>query len=154
MLLSIIIIIITFVTMEGVAWATHKYLMHGALWFLHIDHHQPKPHYRFQLNDLYFVIFAIPALVLLYLGREQWMTDIRFAIGVGITLYGMAYFLVHDVMIHGRFLWFKNVDSTYFKAIRKAHHAHHRHRDKEDGESFGMLWAPWKHFKSIEKSKS
>ena len=25
--------------MEFVAWATHKYLMHGLLWKLHQDHH-------------------------------------------------------------------------------------------------------------------
>ncbi len=154
MLYSIIVIIITFAVMEWVAWATHKYVMHGLLWFLHIDHHQPEPHYRFQRNDAFFLIFAVPALILLYLGREHWTTDLRFAVGVGITLYGAAYFLVHDVMIHGRFLWFKDIDHPYFKAIRKAHHAHHRHRGKEDGESFGMLWAPIKYFRNSKKSQS
>lgn len=154
MFLSIIIVLVTFFIMEVVAWATHKYLMHGALWFLHIDHHQPEPHYRFQRNDAFFLIFAVPALILLYLGRENWMTDIRFAIGTGITLYGIAYFLVHDVLIHGRFRWFKNIQHPYFKAIREAHHAHHRHRGKEDGECFGMLWAPLKYFTKKKKQVS
>ena len=154
MFLSIIVVIVTFIVMEVVAWATHKYLMHGALWFLHIDHHQPEPHYRFQRNDAFFLIFAVPALILLFLGRENWMTDIRFAVGAGITLYGIAYFLVHDVLIHGRFRWFKNIQHPYFKAIREAHHAHHRHRNKEDGECFGMLWAPMKYFTNKKKQKS
>ena len=33
------IIIVTFFLMEGVAWAAHKYIMHGFLWHLHEDHH-------------------------------------------------------------------------------------------------------------------
>lgn len=140
--------------MEGVAWAVHRYLMHGLLWFLHIDHHQPVPHYRFQWNDAFFLIFAVPAIILLYLGRENWMTDYRFAIGLGITLYGVAYFLVHDVFIHGRLPWLSRLRSPYLKGIREAHHAHHRHRGKEDGECFGMLWAPGKFFKSRKKSQS
>ena len=27
-----------FLTMEGVTWCTHKYVMHGFGWFLHEDH--------------------------------------------------------------------------------------------------------------------
>ena len=30
-----------FITMEGITWCTHKYVMHGFGWFLHKDHHQP-----------------------------------------------------------------------------------------------------------------
>ena len=37
------IVFITFVFMEFVAWATHKYVMHGFLWYLHEDHHVPSP---------------------------------------------------------------------------------------------------------------
>ncbi len=31
-----------FVLMEGVAWFTHKYVMHGFLWSIHRDHHQHR----------------------------------------------------------------------------------------------------------------
>jgi beta-carotene 3-hydroxylase len=75
-----------------------------------------------------------------------------FWIGLGITLYGLAYFLVHDVFIHQRFKIFRNTDNTYFKAIRRAHKMHHKHINKEDGECFGMLWVPFKYLK--EKMKS
>jgi beta-carotene 3-hydroxylase len=29
------------VAMEGVAYLTHRFLMHGPLWFLHRSHHVP-----------------------------------------------------------------------------------------------------------------
>jgi beta-carotene 3-hydroxylase len=77
--------------------------------------------------------------------------DISFAIGIGITLYGLCYFLVHDVFIHQRIKWFRRSNNRYFKGIRKAHKMHHKHRGKEDGECFGMLWVP---FKNLKKAKS
>ena len=35
--------VLAYVLMEGAAWAAHKYLMHGYLWFLHADHHTKEP---------------------------------------------------------------------------------------------------------------
>ena len=146
MILSIFIIAATFCFMEFVAWATHKYVMHGFMWYFHIDHHQPVKDYTFQRNDVFFLIFAVPAMILLYLGHEAWLTDWRFAIGVGISLYGIAYFFVHDVLIHRRFKWFTKWNNPYVRAIRRAHQAHHSRRDRHEGECFGMLWAPRKYF--------
>jgi beta-carotene 3-hydroxylase len=68
-------------------------------------------------------------------------------IGIGISVYGICYFLVHDVYIHRRFEWFKPLDNTYSKAVLKAHGAHHAKQTKEDGESFGMLFVNPKYFK-------
>ena len=62
-----------------------------------------------------------------------------FWIGLGITLYGAAYFLVHDIFIHQRFESLRRTDNWYFRAIRKAHKVHHKHLGKEEGECFGML---------------
>ena len=150
MLITILVVIATFFFMEFVAWATHKYVMHGLMWYFHIDHHQPVKDYKFQKNDAFFIIFAAPAIVLIFLGFDNWMTDVRFAMGIGITLYGMAYFLVHDVLIHRRFPWFEKWNNPYLKAIRRAHQAHHSKRDRFEGECFGMLWAPMKYFKEAK----
>ena len=38
-----LIVLATFVTMEGVAWVAHKYLMHGLMWYFHEDHHVHEP---------------------------------------------------------------------------------------------------------------
>jgi beta-carotene 3-hydroxylase len=73
------------------------------------------------------------------------------AIGLGITVYGVCYFLVHDVFIHQRFKWFQNANNRYFKAIRRAHKMHHKHLRKEDGECFGMLFVPFRYFQNQKK---
>jgi beta-carotene 3-hydroxylase len=70
----------------------------------------------------------------------------------GIAAYGFAYFLVHDVYIHRRFKWLRDIDHPYFYAIRKAHKVHHKHTGKEHGECFGMLIVPPKFYKEAKKS--
>jgi len=153
MVLFILIVLSTFGFMEFMAWFMHKYVMHGLMWYFHIDHHQPKKDYTFQRNDVFFIIFAAPAIILILLGMNNWMTDVRFAIGIGITLYGIAYFLVHDVLIHRRFKWFEKWNNPYLRAIRRAHQAHHSHRGRFDGECFGMLIAPWKYFREAKSPR-
>lgn len=136
-LLYAFIVLATFFFMEFVAWFTHKYVMHGSLWTLHHDHHVKPPGF-FEKNDAFFLIFAIPSWLCIMLGlmfQVYWVV----AIGAGIALYGIAYFLVHDVFIHQRFKWFRYTDNFYFRAVRRAHKMHHKHLGKEHGESFGML---------------
>ena len=48
------ITIATFLTMEVITWCTHKFVMHGFLWYLHKDHHQPKYQNVFEKNDVFF----------------------------------------------------------------------------------------------------
>ncbi|MDC0580405.1 sterol desaturase family protein [Bacteroidia bacterium] len=144
-----IITIITFVFMEFVAWFTHKYIMHGFLWKLHEDHHQVNPGF-FEKNDAFFLIFAIPSAICFIVGSSVTAYFFLFFIGIGIALYGVAYFLVHDIFIHQRFNLFKRTNHKYLKAIRKAHKVHHKHLNKEFGECFGMLVVPFKYFKNAK----
>ncbi|TDD97329.1 sterol desaturase family protein [Flavobacterium cellulosilyticum] len=141
-----LIFIVTFLIMECVTWCTHKYLMHGLMWYFHLDHHQPKYAAVFERNDVFFVIFATPSILLFYFGSEAGF-DYKFYIGLGILAYGLAYFFVHDIIIHQRFKWFKNTKNKYLIGLRKAHKMHHKHLGKEDGECFGMLFVPFKYFK-------
>jgi len=146
----ILITIATFVCMEAVTWLTHKYVMHGFLWYLHADHHQPKYPHTFEKNDAFFVIFAIPSIMLLYFGLLPNL-NFMFFIGLGIFFYGVCYFLIHDVLIHQRFKWFKNTKNKYLIGLRKAHKVHHKHLGKEEGECFGMLFVPKKYHKIFKK---
>ncbi|PKL81233.1 MAG: carotene hydroxylase [Ignavibacteriae bacterium HGW-Ignavibacteriae-4] len=143
--ISLSLVVATFLFMEFVAWFTHKYIMHGFLWVLHKDHHQ-KEHGFFEKNDVFFIIFAIPSITLFALGAE-YTSYVLFSIGLGILVYGIAYFLVHEVFIHKRLKWFKSTNSRYLSVLRKAHYSHHKHLGKEDGESFGMLIVNSKYFK-------
>ena len=70
-----------------------------------------------------------------------------FFIGLGISIYGFAYFTVHDLFIHQRFNILRKSENRYFKAIRRAHKIHHKKLTKEGCENFGMLWVPIKYFK-------
>ena len=146
MLLNIGITFMTFILMECVTWLTHKYVMHGFLWYLHEDHHQPRYQGVFEKNDLFFVIFAVPSIALLYFGISDGYPSYLFFIGFGIMLYGMAYFLVHDVIIHKRFNWFKTSKNKYIIGLRKAHKVHHKKLGKRGSECFGMLFVPFKYF--------
>ena len=145
----IFITVLTFSIMEGITSCTHKFVMHGFLWYLHEDHHQPKYKGLFEKNDAFFVIFALPSATLIILGTTPSLNWVFF-VGLGIMFYGAAYFLVHDVLIHQRFKWFKNTDSAYLKALRKAHKVHHKHLDKWDGECFGMLIVPKKYYSQYQ----
>lgn len=145
------ITLLTFIIMEGITWLTHRYVMHGFLWVLHEDHHRPGPGF-FEKNDAFFLIFAIPSWLCIMLGLQNqyyWVA----AIGFGIALYGFAYFIVHEVIIHQRFKWFTKSDNTYIKTIRWAHKMHHKHLGKEDGESFGMLFVAKKYFDKVREDK-
>lgn len=149
-LFIILVALAAFVAMEGVAWFTHKYVMHGLLWTLHRDHHQPHQGW-FERNDFFFLLFAVPGFLLMLSGMQSGF-DIKFGIGTGIALYGMAYFTVHDIFIHQRFKLFRRTDNAYFRAIRKAHKVHHKHLNKEEGECFGMLFVPLKYLKEAKNA--
>lgn len=147
----ILILVGTFFIMEGITWLTHKYVMHGFLWYLHKDHHQVQPGF-FEKNDAFFVIFAVPSILLIFFGtydKIAWMQ----AIGFGIMAYGLAYFLVHDVIIHQRFRWFSRSNSSYIRAIRWAHKMHHKHLDRHQGESFGMLLVAKKYREKVKRER-
>ncbi|MBA2499369.1 MAG: sterol desaturase family protein [Chitinophagaceae bacterium] len=149
--INILIVLAAFASMEIVAWFTHKFVMHGLLWILHKDHHKKESSGFFEHNDFFFLIFAIPGITALFFGMQN-DYNFLFWIGLGITLYGLAYFLVHDIFIHQRFKIFRNSDSVYLRAIRRAHKVHHKHLGKEEGECFGMLWVPFKYLLN-EKDK-
>ena len=147
----ILVTLLVFVLMEGITWLTHRYVMHGFLWYLHEDHHQKGPGF-WEKNDAFFVIFAIPSWLCIMLGsmnQNYWVVSI----GAGIALYGFAYFLVHEIIIHQRIKLFTRSNNRYIRAIRWAHKMHHKHLNKEDGESFGMLIVAKKYWDKIRRDE-
>ncbi len=148
------ITILSVIGMEFMAWFTHKFVMHGLLWKWHEDHHQP--HLKdgfFEKNDLFFLVFAVPSALCYIIGSSTshfWL----FFVGVGISIYGLIYFLIHDVYIHQRFKWFRQLEGKYSKAILRAHGDHHSNQEKEAGRSFGLLVVHPKYFKKRSAWKS
>ena len=148
----VFVVVGTFIGMEAVAWLAHRFLMHGPMWYFHEDHHTKGEDGFFEKNDTFFLIFATPGISFIYAGVVLGFEAPYFWIGLGITLYGTAYFLIHDVFIHQRFKWLRNANTIYFRAIRRAHKMHHKHLGKHDGECFGMLWVPLKYYKEAASS--
>jgi beta-carotene 3-hydroxylase len=139
MLIFGVILIATVAAMEGVAYLMHKYLMHGPMWFLHESHHR-RERGRFELNDLFGVFFAVPSIILIYLGTHG--SPLLLPIGVGMTVYGAIYFLFHDVIVHRRIHHRIRPTGRYLQRIIKAHRIHHATRTKHGAVSFGFVYAP------------
>ncbi|GAO40478.1 beta-carotene hydroxylase [Sphingomonas changbaiensis NBRC 104936] len=136
-----VLFLLTVAMMEGVAYAAHRWVMHGPGWFLHKSHHRPRAG-RWELNDLYAVIFAIPSILLILggvqLGWGVWATWV----GAGIAAYGGIYFGFHDVIVHKRLDHRFVPRSDYMKRIVQAHQLHHAVETKRGTVSFGFLFAP------------
>ena len=142
--MSLILKIGTFIFMEGVAWFTHKYIMHGFLWNLHKSHHKVHKHF-FEMNDLFAVIFSIPSILLIYIGYSYESYSILKYFGIGIFLYGVAYIIFHDIIVHRRIKINFKINSEYMKRIMNAHYVHHKVHTKEGAKAFGFLFAPKKY---------
>jgi beta-carotene 3-hydroxylase len=147
-ILHIAIILGTLAGMESFSWFIHKYLFHGPLWFIHRSHHQQRSGW-FEFNDIFSLFFAVISVYLMWMGRAE--LDIKFWVGIGITIYGLIYFIFHDVFIHNRLKSFKTSNS-YLLGIRRAHKIHHKSIEKNPSEEFGLLLASKKYFNHSPKS--
>lgn len=139
-----LLFVLAFIGTELFSWFIHKYIMHGFLWRIHRTHHEPN-HKFFELNDLFSAFFASISMVLIVLGAENF--DGRFWIGLGIAVYGMTYFVLHDMFIHRRIKFFGRTKNSFLQSILKAHQAHHKTRNRDGSESFGLFFVPKKFYK-------
>ena len=142
-LAKILITLAACAAMEGVAWASHKYIMHGWGWGWHRDHHERHDNFL-EKNDLYALVGAAMSIAMFALGSPLVMGASAWEpatwIGMGILLYGLIYTLVHDGLVHQR--WFRYVPrGGYLKRLVQAHHLHHATQSKEGGVSFGFVIA-------------
>ena len=138
-LLGLLILLATFLVMEGVALVTHRYVMHGFLWSLHKSHHEPREG-RFEKNDWFAVMFAAPSIVFIFLGMNVFWPFLW--VGLGMTAYGLMYFIFHDVIVHQRIRFRQIPRFGYLRHIVQAHRLHHAVDSKHGAVSFGFLYAP------------
>lgn len=138
-MLSLSAFVATYAGMELLAWAMHKYLMHGPLWFLHESHHRPREG-CFEKNDAFGIFFTLLSMGLFALAvrGHEWLLPVA----CGVTAYGVTYFLFHDVLVHRRIHHRYRPKNAYLKRIVRAHHVHHKRHEKDGCVSFGFLVAP------------
>jgi len=146
-MLYLLIIIVTFFFMEGVAWFLHKYIMHGFGWYLHEDHHRYHKG-RIEKNDVFGLIFSIISFLLFLFGTLYTQYYVV-AFGIGIMLYGFAYFIVHDIFFHKRVKLKYKPKSDYMKRVLKAHAIHHQKSTPNSGVAFGFIYASKKYQKYV-----
>lgn len=142
-MIALMIVIATVVAMEGVAWSSHRYVMHGFGWAWHRDHHEPHTGFL-ERNDL-FALFGAAISITFFLlgsplvrGAAAWWPGTW--IGLGVLLYGVIYSAVHDGLVHQRwFCWTPR--RGYARRLVQAHRLHHATIGKHGGVSFGFLFA-------------
>jgi len=142
-LIYFVVLILTFLFMEFVAWFLHKYVMHGFGWYLHEDHHRYHKG-RLEKNDVFGLFFAIISFLLILTGFLSGF-DIKFPMGLGVMSYGLGYFLVHDTFFHKRIKIKFRPKSKYIKRILNAHTVHHQKSKAHEGICFGFLYASKKY---------
>ncbi|CAH2070219.1 unnamed protein product, partial [Thlaspi arvense] len=111
-------------------WA-HKALWHASLWNMHESHHRPREG-AFELNDVFAIINAVPAIGLLYYGffNKGLAPGLCFGAGLGITVFGIAYMFVHDGLVHKRFPVGPIANVPYLRKVAAAHQLHHTDKFK------------------------
>jgi beta-carotene 3-hydroxylase len=119
--------------MEVVAYLTHRFVMHGRLGAWHASHHQARTR-TFEANDLYPLVAAAVTISAMALGSLIEPLHALVWIGTGVTLYGVAYVLVHDIGIHGRVVG-RSIRIAPLGRVREAHRIHHLWA----GEPYGFL---------------
>ena len=120
---------ITAVLMDFWAAFLHHRVWHAWLWSVHSSHHTPRPEgERLEQNDALSFLHAPPAIALIFYGCRAAPSVLRkaaFGLGIGMTLFGIGYVLVHDGLVHGRLPMSSLLRLRYFRAVVRAHHVHH-----------------------------
>lgn len=133
----ILLTILGFAGMEILSYAVHRFLFHGIFWRIHRTHHVARKGWL-ELNDVFSLIFGAISICLIIFAEKALLDSISFPIGLGIAVYGIFYFIVHDAFTHRRFVPF-NSENLIFKTIRAAHQRHHQIVEKQGIEPFGLF---------------
>jgi beta-carotene 3-hydroxylase len=140
--LPALIVLATVLAMEEVAWASHKYVMHGFAWAWHRDHHEPHDG-LLEKNDRFALVGAALSIALFALGSPMvagahaWWPGTW--LGLGVLVYGLIYTVVHDGLVHQR--WFRWVPRRgYAKRLVQAHRLHHATASRLGAVSFGFVF--------------
>jgi len=139
--------VVVAVAMDGWAGLIHGRVWHTALWRLHVSHHRTRPG-RFEANDALSVSHAPIAIALILYGCRGTpgvARELAFGVGIGMSLFGVAYVLVHDGLVHGRLpvqaLLSVPFVGGYLGTVVRAHRIHHTGR--AGGAPFSLFFGPW-----------
>jgi len=128
-------------------WAAllHGRVWHAWLWKVHRSHHAPRPAgSRLEANDLLSVLHAPVAIALVIYGcraSEGSLREVAFGFGIGMTVFGLAYLVVHDGLVHGRMPVSALLRFRYLRGVARAHRVHHV--GPAGGTPYGLFFGRW-----------
>lgn len=129
------------IAMEPWAALLHGKVWHRWLYRVHRSHHEPRRG-RFEANDALSGVHAPIAIALILFGcrgTPGLAREIAFGFGLGMTLFGVAYVVVHDGLVHGRLGVGFLARSRALRRIRGAHLVHH---GPGEGVPYGLFLGP------------
>ena len=130
---AVLVAVAALVAMEPVTALLHRALFHGPGYGLHRSHHlRRRP--GVEANDAYPVALAGVTIAAMAVGSRGGSLAVLLPVGAGVTAYGLAYLVVHDLYIHRR-LPLLPPRLGLLEPLRRAHHLHHLH----GGAPYGML---------------
>jgi len=142
------LLVVVAVLMEFWAMLLHRRLWHGDLWPAHRSHHVPSTG-PLEFNDLFALGHALVATGLVMAGLH-WQLRVVTAVGFGMTAFGLAYFVVHDGLIHGRLPVGALARVSWLRDIRDAHRVHH----EGGGGPYGLFLGPREVSRSRDAGRS
>jgi beta-carotene 3-hydroxylase len=125
--------LVSSVLMEPITYVVHRWLMHGPAIGWHASHHSARRG-RFERNDLFLLCFGAITVAVLVLGLSVPAFAVALPVGSGVTAYGFAYLVVHDLYTHRRLLR-RRRELPVLERLAAAHRQHHR----DGGEPYGFL---------------
>lgn len=135
---SLVIAVGSFAVMEPITALTHRAVMHGVGKRLHRSHHRRvrpgESERRWEANDLFPLMFASLVMIGFAVGFNRAGWELLVPVGIGVTCYGAAYALVHDVYTHRR-LPLRVGHLPVLERLARKHREHHLH----GGAPYGML---------------
>jgi beta-carotene 3-hydroxylase len=149
-LLWVAVALVVAAAMEPWAMLLHGCVWHHRLWFIHRSHHRDRRG-RFEHNDALSALHAPVAIALILHGcaaAPGLLRDVTFGAGLGMTLFGLAYVIVHDGLVHGRLPagWLARI--PYFARVRDAHRVHH---ERGGRAPFGLFLGPYELARSAKR---
>ena len=130
------------VVMDVWAALLHGLVWHGVLYRVHASHHRARTG-RFEANDALSFLHAPIAIALVLYGCRAApgvTRELAFGVGLGMTLFGLAYTLVHDGLVHKRIPVRFLARSRFLRKVARAHRVHHS--NARAGVPFGLFSGP------------
>jgi beta-carotene 3-hydroxylase len=115
---------VSLLAMEPAVTLAHRRAMHGWAWGWHRSHHQ-RAGGSFETNDLFPVVFAAATVATMAVGATVDALAPLLWVGWGVTAYGVAYLVVHDLYIHRRLGTLPGSGSRLIRRLADAHRIHH-----------------------------